>query len=125
MTAFLSCWADEELWHGEALGEVLAAHGRPSGTARVGDLRHRLGWRDRIRPFISLWRPVGSGIMPPAETDFIVRHLFGGPEGAPFVERIDRRIHALPGLDGLHLIDGAVGQRSGPVEMSHRQVVAA
>ena len=44
-----------------------------------------------------LWRPVGSGIMPAAETDFVIRHLYGGPEGAPFVERIDRRIDGLPG----------------------------
>ena len=35
VTTFLSCWAYEELWHGEALGDVLAAHGRPSGAARV------------------------------------------------------------------------------------------
>ena len=33
VTTFLSCWAYEELWHGEALGDVLAAHGRPSGAA--------------------------------------------------------------------------------------------
>ncbi len=35
VTTFLSCWAYEELWHGEALGDVLAAHGRPSGAQRV------------------------------------------------------------------------------------------
>ena len=50
VTAFLSCWAYEELWHGEALGDVLAAHGRPSGVDRVGPLRNRLGLRDRVRP---------------------------------------------------------------------------
>ena len=40
VTTFLSCWAYEELWHGEALGDVLAAHGRPSGahgSARCAD----------------------------------------------------------------------------------------
>ena len=36
VTTFLSCWAYEELWHGEALGDVLAAHGRPSGAAARG-----------------------------------------------------------------------------------------
>ena len=55
-----------------------------------------------------LWRPVGSGIMPTAETDFVIRHLYGGPDGAPFVERIDRRIDGLPGQSGLHLVSGAV-----------------
>ena len=47
VTTFLSCWAYEELWHGEALGDVLAAHGRPrahSGWRRCGG---RLGVRDR------------------------------------------------------------------------------
>ena len=34
VTTFLSCWAYEELWHGEALGDVLAAHGRASGRER-------------------------------------------------------------------------------------------
>ena len=35
VTTFLSCWAYEELWHGEALGDVLAAHGRGSGADAV------------------------------------------------------------------------------------------
>ncbi len=197
ITTFLSCWAYEELWHGEALGEVLAAHGRPAGATRVGNLRQRLGGRDRLRPYLSaagsalvgdrivalhmtwgavnewttqggyarlaqrahhpvlgelvkriarqegrhidfyasearrrlgqstgarrlvrwalahLWRPVGSGVMPASETDFVIRHLFGGPDGSTFVERIDRRIEALPGLEGLGLVAGAVGRRAG------------
>jgi hypothetical protein len=196
VTSFLSCWAFEEMWHGEALGAVLAAHGRPAGAARVETLRRRLGWRDRIRPFVSvlgssvlgerlialhmtwgavnewttqagyarlaqraghpvlselarriarqegrhidfyaaearrrlaaseaaqrvvrwslrqLWRPVGSGIMPRAETDFVIEHLYGGVDGAPYVERIDRRIDSLPGLGGLRLIGEAVGRRA-------------
>ena len=59
-----------------------------------------------------LWRPVGSGVMPQVETDFVIRHLYGGADGAPYVERIDRRIDALPGLQGLRLITGAVGVRT-------------
>jgi hypothetical protein len=196
VTTFLSCWAYEELWHGEALGEVLAAHGRRSGADRVGALRRRLGVRDRIRPYVSalasamfgarlvavhmtwgavnewttqaayarlaqraghpvltelfkriarqegrhidfyaseahrrldaspaarhvvrwalrrLWRPVGSGIMPRRETDFVIRHLYGDAGGAPFVERIDRRIDGLPGQAGLALVAGAVATHS-------------
>ena len=192
VTTFLSCWAYEELWHGEALGDVLAAHGRRSGAQRVGDLRRRLGVRDRIRPYVSqlgsmlvgerlvalhmtwgavnewttqagyarlaqradhpvlteltrrigrqegrhidfyaseakrrlaaspaaqrvvrwalrrLWRPVGSGIMPKAETEFVIRHLYGGADGRPYVERIDRRIDALPGQAGLNLVAGVL-----------------
>ena len=34
MTTFLTMWALEEYWHGEALGAVLAAHGEPrAGTS--------------------------------------------------------------------------------------------
>ena len=55
-----------------------------------------------------LWRPVGSGIMPPAETEFVIRHLYGGAGGQPFVERIDRRIDGLPGQQGLRLVSGVV-----------------
>jgi hypothetical protein len=196
VTAFLSCWAYEEMWHGEALAAVLAAHGRPAGEARVGALRRRLGGRDRIRPLVSvlgsalvgerivalhmtwgavnewttqagylrlaqrakhpvlteltkriarqegrhidfyvsearrrleaspgarrvvrwalryLWRPVGSGIMATADTDFLVAHLFGDDDGVAFTERIDRRIDGLPGLDGLGLVRSAVAARA-------------
>ena len=54
LTSFLSIWAFEELWHGEALASVLAAHGEPSGSSRVGPMRDRLGVADRIRPLAML-----------------------------------------------------------------------
>lgn len=50
------------------------------------------------------WRPVGSGVMPAAEVDFLVRYLFDGEEGAAMADRIDRRISALPGLSGLDIV---------------------
>lgn len=46
ITTFLSCWVYEEMWHGEALGQVLAAHDRDAGTKRAAKLRHRRRWRD-------------------------------------------------------------------------------
>ena len=52
ITDFLACWAYEELWHGEALGAVLAAHDEPSGSERVAPMRHGLGRRDRLRPLL-------------------------------------------------------------------------
>lgn len=48
VTAFLTFWAYEELWHGEALSEVLAAHGEPCGDARVAAVRARNA-RHRVR----------------------------------------------------------------------------
>ena len=39
ITSFLSCWAYEEMWHGEAIGAVLEAHGEVAGAPRVAALR--------------------------------------------------------------------------------------
>lgn len=50
------------------------------------------------------WAPVGSGVMPAAETDFVVRYLMGDEDGRRRAARIDRNIHALPGLADLHLV---------------------
>jgi hypothetical protein len=54
------------------------------------------------------WRPVGAGVMPPAETRFVIDHLFGGVEGRDVARRIDRRVDRLPGLEGLGLVAGVV-----------------
>jgi hypothetical protein len=50
VTAFLSLWVYEELWHGEALAAVLEVHGEEAGTARIGPMRVRLGAKERLRP---------------------------------------------------------------------------
>lgn len=50
MTTFLTCWAYEELWHGEAIGKVLAAHDEPSGMARLAPLRRDLS--DGLQPIV-------------------------------------------------------------------------
>jgi hypothetical protein len=50
ITAFLTFWNFEEYWHGEAIGQVLAAHGEPAWQARIGPMREQLGWRDAVRP---------------------------------------------------------------------------
>jgi hypothetical protein len=46
VTSFLACWVYEELWHGEAIGRVLEAHGIPAGSPRIAALRARRRWRD-------------------------------------------------------------------------------
>lgn len=193
ITAFMTLWAYEELWHGEVIAAVLAAHGEPAGAARVAPMRRRLGWRLSASPlawmafsaatpnFLALhmtvgainewttqagygrlsataghpvlaevlrrvmrqegrhidmyltkardllgssararsttrrllrwaWQPVGAQVMAPAETRHLVQTLFSGDAGAAVVARIDRRIDALPGLDGLGLVSGAVAR---------------
>lgn len=61
------------------------------------------------------WTPVGSGIMPAAETQFLLRYLMGGAEGARMIRQIDEKIDRLPGLAGMHLVSrAAAGYGVGP-----------
>jgi hypothetical protein len=72
------------------------------------------------------WTPVGSGIMPAAETAFLLRYLMGGAEGARMIRQIDDKIDRLPGLAGMHLVSraaarygvgpNAAGHSTGPVQ---------
>lgn len=50
VTAFLTIWNYEEMWHGEALARVLEAHGEPAGETRIDSLRRRLRIKDRLAP---------------------------------------------------------------------------
>lgn len=50
VTTFLSVWNYEEMWHGDALGRVLEAHGEGAGASRVARVRRGLGLRDRLAP---------------------------------------------------------------------------
>jgi hypothetical protein len=194
VTGFLACWAYEEHWHGDAIANVLAAHGELAGTDRIATLRRKLPRRDALRPLLfglgsaltdhmvaihmtwgavnewttqagysrlatkanhpvlsdllrrimkqegrhidfyagqarqrladnpraqrvvrfalrRLWAPVGSGVMPKPEVTFLATHLFGDEDGEASAQRVDRSIHRLPGLDGLHLLEAAVRQR--------------
>lgn len=208
VTAFLSMWAYEEYWHGEAIAAVLAAHGEAAGSTRVAVVRLQLGWRDRLRPLAMtiggalggrrlvalqmawgmvnesltqvgyrllarkaghpvldellgrivrqealhlsfyasqarsrlegdfevqrfvrrwlgrLWQPVGSGVMPRAETEFLHSYLLGGKDGRDQCERIDRRIDALPGLAGMDLVAGSL-PGSSCADQETRQLAAA
>ncbi len=54
ITAFLTFWNHEELWHGEALAAVLRAHGRTAGDARIGSVRQ---WARCARPGATRWSP--------------------------------------------------------------------
>ncbi|HEX9234681.1 MAG TPA: ferritin-like domain-containing protein [Actinomycetota bacterium] len=201
VTAFLSCWVYEELWHGEAfsrfLGEAgyqLAPGGErvwgdapyPTRSARNSWIRRRLGakgyashvatlaaaalikdfvalhmtWgavnelstlsgyhrlidttehpvlrellnrivKDERRHFAfyraqsrmrlagsrqarrvtrwaleHLWAPVGTGVRPQVETDFVIAYLFGDKEGEAASDEVDATIGELPGLEGIRI----------------------
>jgi hypothetical protein len=57
------------------------------------------------------WAPVGSGVMPEAETAHLAAYLFADQGGDETARRIDRRVDRLPGLAGLHLLERAVADR--------------
>src|SRR3712207_3666582 len=60
------------------------------------------------------WAPVGSGVMPREETEFLLTWLMGGPAGLRAAQRIDRNVDRLPGLDGLGLVTRALRQYGVP-----------
>lgn len=60
-----------------------------------------------------LWAPVGTGVRPQAETDFIVDYLFGEEQDREAWQEMDRQIEEWPGLSGLHLFRGALAEAKG------------
>ncbi len=52
ITSFLTFWAFEEYWHGEALGQVLAAHGEAADADRIGPMRARLSRHEALKPLL-------------------------------------------------------------------------
>jgi hypothetical protein len=52
ITTFLTFWSFEEFWHGEAIAEVLRAHGEPAGAARVRELRRTRRAAEATKPFV-------------------------------------------------------------------------
>lgn len=202
VTAFLSCWVYEELWHGEAFSRFLGEAGyrlppdgeRPGGDSafpsRVGRntwIRRKLGGKGYLGHILTLlgsaliddfvavhmtwgavnelstltgyhrviaktdhpvlvdllqriikderrhfafyraqaqmrlarseqarkvtrwtmerfWAPVGTGVRPQEETDFVVASLMAGEDGAASAEEMDRTIGRLPGFEGSRLI---------------------
>jgi hypothetical protein len=72
ITSFLSCWVFEEMWHGEALGAVLEAHGEEAGVPRIAALRHRRRRREAMTTLSTL----GSALF--AGRAFIAVHMTWG-----------------------------------------------
>jgi hypothetical protein len=65
VTTFLTMWAYEEYWHGEAIARVLRAHGEPAGASRVQALRRR---RRMAEAFAPVKHMVTSALVGPSMT---------------------------------------------------------
>jgi len=55
-----------------------------------------------------MWAPVGTGVRPQSETDFIATFLFGDNDGAATLRDMQATMAALPGLDGTTFFVDAV-----------------
>ena len=53
VTAFLTCWNYEEHWHGDAIGQVLDAHGELAGSRSPGRDAQPPAQSDALRPCCS------------------------------------------------------------------------
>jgi hypothetical protein len=57
----------------------------------------------------AFWTPVGAGVKSQDEVDALAIYLFGdSEEGRQAVKEIDATVAALPGLEGLKLVEGAL-----------------
>jgi hypothetical protein len=70
-TAFLTLWNYEEYWHGEAIGRVLEAHGRPAHAPRLNTMRT---WNQRYLT----WSPLAFWTLGAAIRQFPAVHMTWG-----------------------------------------------
>lgn len=55
-----------------------------------------------------LWAPVGTGVRPQAETDFVIHSLFGDADGMVAVKEMEATLGELPGLEGSSFLTDAL-----------------
>ena len=71
ITAFLSVWVYEELWHGRALDRVLVSAGRDVSGNRATEVIEGITWRERFEAFL-------SSIIANSTPHFIATHMAWG-----------------------------------------------
>ena len=54
-----------------------------------------------------LWAPVGTGVRPQEETDFVAVSLFGDEEGLSVTREMDSVIRELPGFERTRILEAA------------------
>ena len=97
----------------ELLGRIMRQEGRHAGyyaSAARDLLEDRKAQRVTKWFLRHEWAPVGSGDVPRIETSFATAYLFGSGEGTELIDRVEERIDALPGLNGLNLVRSAIAE---------------
>ena len=92
----------------ELLGRIAAQESRHIAFY-ASEARLRLARSARARrvtrwALTKLWAPVGTSVMPAAESEFLLEYLMGDVEGRKAAARIDAHVDRLPGLAGLGLV---------------------
>jgi len=77
---------------------------------RQADIRLRRPGAARVaRALVDrFWAPVGSGVQPLAELQFLADYLFSGPEGRAAARKVDDTIRRLPGFASVSLLEAWV-----------------
>lgn len=60
-----------------------------------------------------LWAPVGTGVRPQDETDFVIAYLLGGSNGMTKAREMDLTVTSIPGLEGTKLFENAARESIG------------
>ena len=97
----------------ELLGRIMRQEGRHAGYYASGarDMLQERRAQKVTKWFLRHeWAPVGSGDVPRIETAFATAYLFGAGEGTELIDRVEERIDALPGLNGLGLVRSAIAE---------------
>jgi len=197
-TAFLSCWAYEEFFHGHTLRRFLEAAGISYSPARMAEVQKEASWRDWIEsigaslicqasrhfhavyltwgaiselttlegygvlaarsqhPILAellrrlakderrhfsfyynmarehlapraaqrlttavikyFWMPVGGGVKPDSEVDWMNRFILGDSRGGEVAARIDATIAKLPGLEWFDRLSRSRGESMARIE---------
>jgi Fatty acid desaturase len=80
---------------------------------RQADLRLRRPGVARVARLLvdRFWAPVGSGVQPLAELEFLADYLFGGDEGRAAARKVDDTIRRLPGFETVRLLEAWMDRR--------------
>ena len=57
-----------------------------------------------------VWAPVGTGVRPQEETDFVVNYLMGDADGLATARSMDQTLSEIPGLEGMTIVTDSVLQ---------------
>jgi hypothetical protein len=65
------------------------------------------------------WAPVGSGVGPPADLEFMAHYLFAGDEGRAAARKVDDTIRKLPGFERAQLLEAWMDRHVRTVDGLH------